>query len=255
MIATNAIVLKRILNGDTSVICRMFTEEMGKVSILAKGAWRPKNASGPLLEPINHIHIQFYNKNTRDIQILKDAGFIQQFPSLRNSLDRIILAFAIVEIIDKSSLESNPSPILYRLGWRILDKLNDKNQNQWVVFVFFLYQLSLRLGFMPNLSNCSQCNNKLTQGIIDKLIGELICSDCASSWVGKITNLSSLKKLTSLHLDELNALTMAKKDVLDSIQFLDVFLSYHIEGLKKVHSMDMVRSLINEEKESYKFSI
>ena len=225
------------------------------MSILAKGAWRPKNASGPLLEPINHIHIQFYNKNTRDIQILKDAGFIQQFPSLRNSLDRIILAFAIVEIIDKSSLESNPSPILYRLGWRILDKLNDKNQNQWVVFVFFLYQLSLRLGFMPNLSNCSQCNNKLTQGIIDKLIGELICSDCASSWVGQIINLSRLKKFTSLHLDELNALTMSKKDVLDSIQFLDVFLSYHIEGLKKVNSMNMVRNIVNEEKDQYDFSI
>ena len=48
---------------------------------------------------------------------------------------------------------------------------------------------------------------------------------------------------------------MAKKDVLDSIQFLDVFLSYHIEGLKKVHSMDMVRSIINEEKEGYNLRI
>jgi DNA repair protein RecO (recombination protein O) len=255
LIATNAIVLKRIPYGDTSVICRMFTEKMGKVSILAKGAWRPKNASGPLLEPINHIHIQFYNKNTRDLQILKDAGFIQQFPSLRNSLDRIILAFAIVEIIDKSSLESNPSPILYRLGWRILDKLNDGNQNQWIVFSFFLYQLSLRLGFMPNISNCGQCNNKMTQGRLDIFIGELICPDCASNCVGQIINLSSLEKLTSLHLDELNALTMAKKDVLDSIQFLDIFLSYHIEGLKKVHSMDMVRTIINEEKEAYNLSI
>jgi DNA repair protein RecO (recombination protein O) len=255
LIATNAIVLKRIPYGDTSVICRMFTEDMGKISILAKGAWRPKNATGPLLEPINHIHIQFYNKNTRDIQILKDAGFIQQFPSLRNSLGRIILAFAIVEIIDKSTLESNPYPILYRLGWRALDKLNDKNQNQWVVFAFFLYQLSLRLGFMPNLSNCSQCNNKMTQGRIDKFIGELVCLDCAPNWAGKIINLSGIKKLTSLHLDELNALVMAKKDVLDSIQFLDVFLSYHIEGLKKVNSMDMVRNIVNEEKDQYNFSI
>ena len=48
---------------------------------------------------------------------------------------------------------------------------------------------------------------------------------------------------------------MGKKDVLDSIQFLDIFLSYHIEGLKKVNSMDMVRSLVNEEKENYNFSI
>ena len=233
----------------------MFTEEMGKVSILAKGAWRPKNASGPLLEPINHLHIQFYNKNTRDIQILKDAGFIQQFSFLRNSLGRIILAFAIVEIIDKSTLESNPYPILYRLVWRALDKLNDENQNQWVVFAFFLYQLSLRLGFMPNLSNCSQCNNKMTLGRFDNFLGELVCPVCVSNCSGQIINLLSLEKLTSLHLDDLNTLTMEKTDVLDSIQFLFVFLSYHIEGLKKVNSMDMVRSLVNEEKEDYNFSI
>ena len=108
---------------------------------------------------------------------------------------------------------------------------------------------------MPNLSNCSQCNNKMTQGRIDKFIGELVCPGCTSNWVGQIINLSSIEKLTSLHLDELNALVMAKKDVLDSILFLDVFLSYHIEGLIKVNSMDMVRSMINEEKESYNFSI
>ena len=95
----------------------------------------------------------------------------------------------------------------------------------------------------------------MTQGRMDKFTGELVCPDCASSWAGQIINLSSLEKLTSLHLDELNAVAMIKKDVLDSIQFLDVFLSYHIEGLKKVNSMDMVRSIVNEEKEGYNFSI
>ena len=57
LIATNAIVLKRIQFSDTSIICRMFTENCGKVSILAKGILRPKNITGALLEPINHIHI------------------------------------------------------------------------------------------------------------------------------------------------------------------------------------------------------
>ena len=47
---------------------------------------------------------------------------------------------------------------------------------------------------------------------------------------------------------------MEKKDIFDSIWFLDVFLSYHIDGLKKVNSMDMVRSIVNEEKEQYNLS-
>ena len=61
-----AIVLKRIPYSDSSLICRLFTKDKGKISILAKGAWRPKKSMGALLEPISHIHIQYYNKNNRD---------------------------------------------------------------------------------------------------------------------------------------------------------------------------------------------
>ena len=108
LIATNAIVLKRIPYSDTSLICRIFTEDWGKVTILAKGVLRPKNVTGALLEPVNHIHIQYYNKSNRDIQILKNANFIQQYSTIRNNLSRIILGLAIVEIIDKATLECNP---------------------------------------------------------------------------------------------------------------------------------------------------
>ena len=248
LIATNAIVLKRIPYGDTSVIFRVFTEGVGKVSLLAKGAWRSKNGSGPLLEPLNHIHIQFYNKNTRDIQILKDAVFVQQFPVLRNSLGRIILAFAIVEIIDKSTQESNPYPILYRLGWRVLDKLNNKNQNFWFVFAFFLYQFSLRLGFMPNLKNCSKCNQDISRGGIDDYSGELVCEDCVVRCKIKISGNSCvfLKQLSDLHLDTLNTICLPDSDIIDSICFLESFMMFHIEGLNKIQSMKIVRKFLNK---------
>jgi len=247
LIATNAIVLKRIPYGDTGIIFRVFTEELGKVSVLAKGAWKPKNAAGPLLEPINHLHIQFYNKNTRNIQILKDAGFVQHFSFLRNSLNRIILAFAIVEIIDKSTFENNPYPILYRLGWRALDKLNDGNQNYWFVFAFFLYQVLLRLGFMINLNNCSKCNQPVLQGGLDDFSGELVCTDCVSRCKIKINynGCAFLRQLSDLHLDDLNTISLSKSDIIESIYFLESFLLFHIGGLKRVQSMKMVRKLLN----------
>ena len=68
MVATNAIVLKTIPYGDSSIISRLFTEDQGKITVMAKGAWRPKNTTGPLLEPMNHIRLQYYHKNNRDIQ-------------------------------------------------------------------------------------------------------------------------------------------------------------------------------------------
>ena len=98
LIATNAIVLKRIPYSDTSVICRIFTEDWGKVTIMAKGVLRPKNITGALLEPVNHIHIQYYNKSNRDIQIFKNANFVQQYPKIRNDLSRIILGLSLIHI-------------------------------------------------------------------------------------------------------------------------------------------------------------
>ena len=246
LVATKAIVLKRIPYSDTSLICRLFTKDKGKVTILAKGAWRSKKTTGILLEPINHIHIQYYNKNNRDIQILKDAEFIQHYSVLRNNLNKIILGLAIVEIIDKSTQDSNPHPVLYRLSWRVLDKLNNENQNYDSIFAFFLYQFSLRMGFMPNLSNCGKCNNKIIQGGIDKSTGELVCSDCIVHSDNQLYNFSIINKLISLHLDELITMSQ-KKEIRDSIQLLYAFLSYHIEGLKKVKSMKIVRSILDEE--------
>ena len=249
IIATDAIVLKRIPYSDTSLICRLFTKEKGKVTVIAKGVQRAKKSTVALLEPINHIHVQYYHKNSREVQLLKDVGFIQHYLNMRKNLNRIVLALAAVQMIDKSTLDNCPYPILYRLGWKVLDKLNDEHQNEWKIFIFFLYQLSLRLGFMPNLSHCSKCNIAISEGGIDKYTGELVCSTCITCTENSIRNLSSLNKLISVHLDELHTLSFEKKEILDSIHFMDIYLSYHVNGLKQVKSMDMVRSILNKEKE------
>ena len=225
----------------------MFTEDQGKVTILAKGAWRPKNNAGALLEPMNHIHLQYYHKNSREIQVLKDGGFTQQFSNLRKELSKVIVGLTIVEMMDKSTLDNNPFPILYRLGWRVLKKLNDEKQNIWLVFVFFLYQLSLRLGFLPNIKKCSKCNADLISGCFDNYTGELICVNCSTQ--SKISldenSLSALQKLEGLHLDDLKTLSINKQGITNSIQFLDLFISFHLEGLKKLRSMTMLKQILN----------
>ena len=91
IISTNAIVLKTIPYGDTSIICRLFTEKHGKISVIAKGAWGKKKTAGVMLEPMKHIHVQYYNKKTRDIQILKNIELIHQFFYLRSRFNRIII--------------------------------------------------------------------------------------------------------------------------------------------------------------------
>ena len=88
----------------------------------------------------------------------------------------------------------------------------------------------------------------MIQGGIDKSTGELVCSGCFDHNENQLNNFSALNKLTSLHLEELNTLLRYEKYIIDSIHLLNAFLSYHVEGFKKVKSMEMVRNILNEER-------
>ena len=245
LISTNAVVLKTIPFGESSIISRLFTKDHGKITVMAKGAWRPKKTTGLLLEPMNHIQLQYYHKNNRDIQILKDTELIHQFSILRSALDRIILGLTVVEALDKSTSANNSLPILYRLGWRVLDKMNHTDVNYWMVFTFYLYQLSLRLGYMPNLKTCCQCNLIFNHAFIDSLTGELICPNCDS--LGKLSlnknSLIFLQKLENLHLDDIHSEMNNKVEMYNAIRFLEIFTRIHLEGMSKVRSLDMMHKL------------
>jgi DNA repair protein RecO len=248
LISANAIVLKTIPYGDSSIISRLFTEDQGKITVIAKGAWRPKKTTGPLLEPMNHIHLQYYHKNSRDIQILKDVGLIHQFSILRSKLDRIILGQTVVEALDKSTPASNSFPILYRLGWRVLDKMNHADVNFWLVFAFYLYQLSLRLGFMPNLKTCCQCKSVFSHAFINDHTGELICHDCGpqSKLSLNKNSLIFLQKLENLHLDDIRPGMNNTVEMYNALRFLEIFTCIHLEGMDKVRSLNMIHKLLKQ---------
>ena len=99
---------------------------------------------------------------------------------------------------------------------------------------------------MPNLSNCSKCNSKMEQGGIDESTGEFVCSNCIAHNETQYNCFSIINKLISFHLDELILVSQGEKSIMESIRLLDAFLSHHIEELKKVNSMKMVRSILNK---------
>ena len=215
---------------------------------MAKGAWRPKKTTGPLLEPMNHIHLQYYHKNSRDIQILKDVELIHQFSILRSKLDKIILGQTVVEALDKSTPASHSFPILYRLGWRVLDKLNNADVNFWLVFAFYLYQLSLRLGFMPNLKTCCQCKSIFSHAFINDRTGELICHNCGpqSKLSLNKNSLIFLQKLEDLHLDDIKPGMNNTVEMYNALRFLEIFTCIHLEGMDKVCSLNMIHKLLKQ---------
>ena len=100
LLSTEAIILKSISYGDSSIISTILTKDFGKVSIIAKGIKKNKSTNRVLLEPINIVNINYYFKKNRRTQILKNIDLSVNLSKIRKNLDDLNIALILVDTIN-----------------------------------------------------------------------------------------------------------------------------------------------------------
>jgi DNA repair protein RecO (recombination protein O) len=247
MVSTDAIVLRTVNYSETSIIATLYSKESGKIALIAKGARKPKSPFAAQLEPMNILHINYFHKDTRNIQLLKNSSFLENSMGIRENFDSLNYGLTVVEILDKLIQENDIDPIIFRLSIRTLSALRSAQINFNIVFSFFILQLLVRLGFMPELNKCCNCSGNLETAKFDEHRGELICKNCIHE--GKI-NFSSrtinlLKALLKTHIDHLHALKYDNQNLKELDSFLDYYSNFHLEGMLKVKSLKILRELVH----------
>jgi DNA repair protein RecO (recombination protein O) len=242
---SNATVLKTVNYSDTSLIVRLFTEHYGKVTVIAKGARRPKQSIAGILQPPNHIAIWYSHKEGRDVQTLTKTEFVERYTQLAASLSKSAAAMLAVEMLDRAVHDSDPHPILYRLITSTLRSLDHTEANEMVILHFYQFHLAKQLGFGPHLSVCNQCGKELKQAGLDMVTGHLLCGSCRSTanlQLGQ-QSLQYLRDLNQTHIAELNGLNpgdTASKEVGD---FLLNHLYFHVDGMSNLRSIKFWRQV------------
>lgn len=99
LVSTEAIVLRGRKQGDTSKILSLYTEQYGKVDVIAKGARELKSKFGGALEMFSHTNAFFYKKEQPGLYLLSKADTVESNSKILNGLERIEAATAIVELI------------------------------------------------------------------------------------------------------------------------------------------------------------
>jgi DNA repair protein RecO (recombination protein O) len=248
IVSTDAIVLRTVNYSETSIIVTLFSKESGKLALMAKGARKPKSPFSAQFEPMNILNINYFHKNGRNIQLLKNSSFIENSMIIREKFDSLNYGLTIVEILDKLFHENDVDPIIFRLTIKTLSCLKSSQINYNIVFSFFLLQLSVRLGFMPELNQCCNCSMYLKTAKFDEYKGELMCEKCVHE--GEINfsvgTIDLLKALLKTHIDHLHTLKYEDENLKELDSFLDYYSKFHLEGISKVKSLKMLRKLIYE---------
>lgn len=155
---------------ETSVLLHIFTEELGVLSVIAKGAKRPKSKWRGILQPFILLQVEIAGKN--ELKNLVQAEALQSMPVLIGKM--AFFGFYINELILRLLKMQAPQAEIFNDYCNVLHELNATND---LVFAetylrIFEYQILLSLGYGIDLAADSR-GNPIYPEVIYQYDGEL----------------------------------------------------------------------------------
>ena len=236
LVRDDAIVLRRFEFGETSLVLHLLARARGRLSVLAKGAYRPRSPFLGTLDLLNRIEAVVSIAPRREVQILAEADLREAHPGLRHDLRRLHAAFYLSELVQEGAREGEPSPDLHDLFADALRLLSSgAGEPDSIVLCFELRYLGI-LGLRPAVSACGACGKALPRaGSIpfSPGAGGALCGECTREARGVVRvpagTLRVAARLSEIHLDEATRIRLHPRLAAGLRSLLDDFLVYHFE--------------------------
>jgi DNA repair protein RecO (recombination protein O) len=177
-----AIVLRVVDFSETSIIASLFTEQLGKISALAKGARRPKSPFEAALDLLAVCRIVFIHKSSDALDLLTEAKLERRFRSATRDLSRLYAGYYAVELLHDLTDAADPHPLLFQAANQTLIDL-DHGSAVATTVVRFELTLLRELGLLPSLHQCVGCGQPVERSgrvAFGVLAGGVLCGNCRS---------------------------------------------------------------------------
>ncbi|CAN5560188.1 DNA repair protein RecO [soil metagenome] len=150
IVRTDAVVLRAFDYGETSRIATLYTRTHGRVSVLARGARRPKSRFGSTLQPMAYIQAVFFRRDGRGLQTLKEAAHVRLWHRTQADLERLTGALRMIELTRALTEEEEASPLTFRLLVDHMEALENAPETE-TVLPHFQLRFARILGFSPDV--------------------------------------------------------------------------------------------------------
>jgi DNA repair protein RecO (recombination protein O) len=149
------VVLRTHKLGEADRVVVLLTLGRGKVRAVAKGVRKTKSRFGGRLEPPGHVSLLMYEG--RDLHTISQAETVDHYRSLREDLDRMTDAMAIVEAVDQIAQDGEPNAPLFKMLTGALKALGEAPARPALLLGAFYWKLLALDGVSPILDRCAVC--------------------------------------------------------------------------------------------------
>jgi DNA repair protein RecO (recombination protein O) len=237
---SEAIILRTYPLGEGDRLVSFFCRSEGRLRGVARGARKPKSRFGASLEPLSHIRIWFYERETRELVRISQCDLIESYWDAQRSYN-VSLAFGfLAEVAEGALPEKEPSDPVFRLLLATCRTIAQTGLIALPISYFAIWMLRLG-GWLPSLERCSICRRELggQQAWAAGDWSEIFCQECKPVSAVRISA-ESLSAARSMLRESLEA--MARKGLTQVPMELTNYLMDLIE--RHMERKSMVRSTL-----------
>ncbi len=227
------IVLRSIKIKEIDKIVTIFSRENGIVKGVAKGALKFNNRFGSSLEPLSHIKFIYYEREGRELFVIKTAEIIKSYFEIQRD-PKIFEGFSqMVELLEEFVPQRVKEETIFRLLKACLDATS-KGIGIELSLLYFKFWLLKGTGFLPNLSRCKKCG-KEGGGFLSPSMDGVYCDDCRIVKTIEVSDLT-LKFLSFISKNppsNLKDFEIPENERLKMENLINELILYHIERMPK----------------------
>ncbi len=247
-VKVRGIITRTLKWSDTSKIISIFSSELGRIDLIARGARKPRSNYQGIIETLNLVEAVISYSTKRELQILGKVSLEASFPGIRADLKKTGYALSIIELLNIFILYDQKDPIFFDFLIHIIWFI-EKHDLEEIAFWYFILKLTSFLGFKPEFSTCRRCNKNDFEG--DKYFsfstGSVVCSDCVGDQVDyrriSSVNLVFLARLQGTHYRRIGQVKLPESGSNQITMFLLNYLKYHTDQKFTINSLSLIEGI------------
>lgn len=200
---TAALLLRRVDHGESDLVVQLYSEQLGRISALARGARRSQRRFGGALEPLHELTVALDAGRSSDLYQLREAALARPRGRLAQDLARMQAAATALGWLRKGTQGGHPEPVVWAITTALLDALDAEGE---VACDALLARAGLALlsalGFALELERCVRCGTACAPGrpaLADPGRGGLVCRACGGGPI--LLDAATRRRLLSGSLD------------------------------------------------------
>jgi DNA repair protein RecO (recombination protein O) len=196
---TRAVLIKEEARGEGDILLTFFSQEYGRIEVLARSLRKIKSKLRSSLELFSLIQIEYIQG--KHYKTLTDALRIKNYKGIKESPAKLKIAFYIADILERLIHSQEKDDGIWQLLLDTLDRLENHQlvrgddyfnfsnesllEKHWdlkLMYYYFFWSLIETLGYKPELYYCPLCQKRLkpSELYFSFQEGGVICEHCFS---------------------------------------------------------------------------